>query len=235
MELTRQKQHGFSLIEMMVALLIGLFLMGGVISVYVSSSQSSKVNEGLRTIQENGRYALMTLRESIQMAGYVSSYDPSVIITPFVSAGTGDNKVAVTFEGNLDCEGEAVTATFVENTYSIKNGNLICNGNGDVDDDNVVIDGVEALRVLYGVDDDNDKIADRYLTATDINAKSSAANIWRDDVSSIRIGLLMNSGTSVKHAAESKAYKLLGESITKNDRLLHKVFTTTILLRNRTS
>jgi type IV pilus assembly protein PilW len=38
-------QTGFSLIEMMVALTIGLFLLGGVLAIYVNSKQSYRQND----------------------------------------------------------------------------------------------------------------------------------------------------------------------------------------------
>lgn len=233
-----QKQQGFSLIEMMVAMLIGLFLIGGVISVYVSNSQSSRVNTGLRTIQENGRFALISLRDSLQMAGFISDYDPAIIIDPFDAspAFTSNDRIKVIFEGTVDCTGTSVVAVppatkpFVNNFYSVSGaGTLQCLGNGAVAED--IIDGVDQFRILYGLDDDNDNIADRYVTAATVTALG--ANAWRNNVSSVRIGLLLNSVTPVKSVAEAETHSVLDTTVNTNDRLLHRVFTTTIILRNR--
>jgi hypothetical protein len=159
-----------------------------------------------------------------------------VIIDAFVTgtANTSYDKVKVKFEDNIDCERNVVIGTYVENAYSYNSakGTLQCNGNGNTATTRDIVEGVDAIRILYGLDDDGDKIADRYVSAATVDA---IPNAWRDDVSSIRIGLLMNSVTNVKQNAASETHQLLDTSVTVNDRLLHKVFTTTILLRNRMS
>ncbi|SFM00579.1 PilW family protein [Nitrosomonas communis] len=63
-------QHGFTLIEIMVAMTIGLLLMGGVITILISSHQTYRVNDALARIQENARYAFHILSKDIRMAGY---------------------------------------------------------------------------------------------------------------------------------------------------------------------
>ena len=64
------KQEGLSLVELMVALAVGLFLMAGVIQIYLGSRQSFRVQESLSRLQENGRFALMFMERDIRMAGY---------------------------------------------------------------------------------------------------------------------------------------------------------------------
>lgn len=53
-----KSQHGISLIEIMIALLIGLFLMGGLIQLFISSKQTYKVQDTVGRLQENQRFAL---------------------------------------------------------------------------------------------------------------------------------------------------------------------------------
>jgi len=234
-----KKQTGFSLIEMMVAMLIGLFLMGGVISVYLSSSQSSRVNDSLRTLQENGRFALASLRNSIQMAGYIDNYDPSILLDPFPGGAIDFNqKVAISFESDVDCTGAATpvpaapAARVANNTLQLVGDELRCVGNAG-GTGITIIDGVDQMQILYGLDDDDDEIADRYVTATTVTATT---NGWRDMVSSVRIALLLNSVNDIKPISESKTYQLLDVTTAAfNDRKLRKVFTTTILIRNRMS
>ena len=63
-------QGGFTLVELMVAMLISLLLMGGVIQVFSSSSKSYRNHEGLSRIQENGRFAMEFLTRDIRMADF---------------------------------------------------------------------------------------------------------------------------------------------------------------------
>lgn len=60
--------RGFSLVELMIAMLLGLFLIGGVISVFLSSRQIYRQNENLARIQENARYANEVVGRSIREA-----------------------------------------------------------------------------------------------------------------------------------------------------------------------
>ncbi|MDH4561491.1 PilW family protein [Pseudomonas sp. BN411] len=67
-------QHGFSLVEMMVALTISLILLLGVSNIIISSSQS--YNELARSSQqlENGRYAVQVMRDDILHAGFYGEF-----------------------------------------------------------------------------------------------------------------------------------------------------------------
>jgi type IV pilus assembly protein PilW len=68
--LQRKAQRGFTLVEIMIALLLGLVLTGGAIQIFVSNRATYAFNEGLSRVQENGRFALDTLSYGARMAGY---------------------------------------------------------------------------------------------------------------------------------------------------------------------
>ncbi|MCO6705108.1 PilW family protein, partial [Streptomyces sp. CHB9.2] len=53
-----RRQKGLSIIELMIALLLGLLLMGGVMQVFLSSRQTYQTNSALSQVQESGRFAL---------------------------------------------------------------------------------------------------------------------------------------------------------------------------------
>lgn len=65
------RQRGFSLVELMVAMVIGLILSAGVISVYLTSKKSYSVDTGLAQVQENGRFALSFMEPLVRMGGYM--------------------------------------------------------------------------------------------------------------------------------------------------------------------
>jgi len=60
---------GFSLVELMIALVLGLILISGVIGIFISSRVVYKQNENLARIQENMRYAFVVLGRDIREAG----------------------------------------------------------------------------------------------------------------------------------------------------------------------
>lgn len=106
----KSNQTGMTLIEIMIALLIGAFILGGVIQLFIGSKQTYRMQEGLSRLQENGRFAMDFLSKDIRMAGFLgcnSSAAPNIITepknpnpnvgapipTPNVSAVTGNNNV----------------------------------------------------------------------------------------------------------------------------------------------
>lgn len=64
------KQRGFSMVELLVALVIGLFLLAGVLQAFVSSNHTYITNDSLARTQENGRFALEFVSRDIRNAGY---------------------------------------------------------------------------------------------------------------------------------------------------------------------
>lgn len=67
---SRPSQRGLTLIEVMVAITISLFLLGGVIQVFSSNKQVYRVQDASARIQESGRFALHFLIRDIRMADF---------------------------------------------------------------------------------------------------------------------------------------------------------------------
>jgi type IV pilus assembly protein PilW len=65
-----RRQLGISLIELMIALVVGLLLLGGLIQVYLSSKQSYNAQEQLARMQEGGRFAMDLITRDLRRAGY---------------------------------------------------------------------------------------------------------------------------------------------------------------------
>lgn len=90
-----------------------------------------------------------------------------------------------------------------------------------------VAEGVEAMQLAYGLDENNDGTVDNYLDATAVKA----ANRW-NQVRTIKASLLMRSRETVFNTAEARTYTLLETSYSKNDRYQRTVHTAVIYLRN---
>jgi type IV pilus assembly protein PilW len=64
------RQSGMTLIELMVALAIGAFLMIGAVTVFMQSRTTFRITESVSRLQENGRFVLDVLEPDIRMAHY---------------------------------------------------------------------------------------------------------------------------------------------------------------------
>ena len=106
-----------------------------------------------------------------------------------------------------------------------------------------LVDEVENMQILYGVDTDGDGVANQYTTADIVNNN----NAW-GNVVSVRISLLLRTPANVTNTPDTNTYLLTGNtpagatkitpyapSASDRDLRMRHVFTTTIKIRNRGS
>ncbi len=68
MRIMTLRQSGITLVELMVALAIGSFLMIGAIQIYNQSRQAFVVNESIARVQETAQFAMDTIEADLRMA-----------------------------------------------------------------------------------------------------------------------------------------------------------------------
>ena len=85
------KQHGMTLIELMVALAIGAFLMIGAITVFMQGRTTFRITESVSRMQENARFALDALEPDIRMAHYWGLTTDSVSVENRVAPAAGNS------------------------------------------------------------------------------------------------------------------------------------------------
>ena len=68
----QSKQTGFSLIELMIAMLLGLLIMAGLVNLFLQSKRSFNQNESIARMQEDARFALDTIVTDLSMAGMLA-------------------------------------------------------------------------------------------------------------------------------------------------------------------
>ena len=90
----RFAQAGLSLIELMVAMTIGLLIFAGLATIFANSSTSQ--HELRRTSQqiENGRYAMDVLIQDLQLAGYFGEFRAVSTPTSANPCSTSDTELA---------------------------------------------------------------------------------------------------------------------------------------------
>jgi type IV pilus assembly protein PilW len=71
------RQTGLSLVELLVAMTLGLVVSAVVFTVFINSRQAYRAQDGTALMQDNARYALETLARAIREAGYFGGADNS--------------------------------------------------------------------------------------------------------------------------------------------------------------
>ena len=64
-----RNQRGFTLIELMISLVIGLLLSAAIVKIYADTSQIYRFQGAVSEVQENGRFASAFLRRTARLAG----------------------------------------------------------------------------------------------------------------------------------------------------------------------
>ncbi len=84
-----RRMQGFGLVEVLVAITIGLILLAGAISMLATNKWTYRVVEHQSRIQENARFALETIARDLRMAGYFGCLDNLSKVTNHVNGATG--------------------------------------------------------------------------------------------------------------------------------------------------
>lgn len=75
-------QRGFTIAELMIAVAIGLLILAGMTTLFVSNSKAQTEIEKANRQVENGRYAVSLLAGDLRNAGYYGEFDPTELATP---------------------------------------------------------------------------------------------------------------------------------------------------------
>lgn len=71
-----KRTQGYTIVEMMIALTLGMMVTAGVAAVLVSSSTLFRSSDTRAQIQSGSRFALGLLEEDVRLAGYLGCYNP---------------------------------------------------------------------------------------------------------------------------------------------------------------
>lgn len=234
------REKGFTLIELMIALVLGLILIGGTLSVFMSAKQGYRMEHGMALMQSTGRATLDFLSREISMAGFPQMNPIESFLPAETTDGTGSNsdRFAVRYRSNTDCL-NAATPTYADgeryakNLYFIQNDALVCRTLAEDDStiaEAAIVQGVENMQLLYGEDTnaaDGVTNATKYVTAGNVTDWNS--------VVSVRLGLLVSSQNVISTSDDAVAYELLGQTqiAAANDKLRRRAYSSTVVIRNR--
>jgi len=142
----RFRCSGVSLIELMVALTIGLVILSGTLAVYMKARDIYSSNEAISRLQEDARYAMNLIESDVRMANYWGLMSRALFIDNSACSGSPTSvSVTGTCGTSVACPSGAVTTdwTFDADNYidglndltanvAIKNATktLSCNAGG---------------------------------------------------------------------------------------------------------
>jgi type IV pilus assembly protein PilW len=159
-----------------------------------------------------------------QITNYTVSNGNMVHNTGVGTPGNSTKDLGHKFEKGAEIVKIAATSYFISNSPA---GQPSLYRRVGLNPSEEIIEGVQTMQILYGVDTDNDRSVDSYVAA-------DAVSNW-NSVLSVQIGLLMRTLEEIhRMEPDTATYTVLDQSFGPfNDRHLRRVFAATIGLRNR--
>jgi type IV pilus assembly protein PilW len=121
-------QRGVTLIELMVALVIGSFLIIGAVQVYMQSRSAYIVNENIARVQENGEFAFDVIEPDLRMASYWGLLSRPDLIE---GRATGGDPDPLNINPPVNCGADFVTDLLRPIEGANNTTNWACVGAGD--------------------------------------------------------------------------------------------------------
>lgn len=232
-------EQGFSLVELMVAMVIGLIVLLVVGTLFMNSRQTYLAQDASSRLQENARYANELFGRQIRSAGYTAtSFNPlsgadlfakppstkfSGTAISGVEVSGGSDTLTLSFDGSKDCVGQV--ATQPSNLFRVNaSSQLECVAGGNV---GVILDDVESMQVTY--------------REKDKTAYDSASAVNMANVTSVRICLLLRAkADGNQRATESGQGQTYDDDcsvatvpVSKSDGYIRRAIGMTFVLRNQ--
>jgi type IV pilus assembly protein PilW len=247
-------QKGLSLVELLIAMVLGLLLTAGALQMMLSSQEIYKTTDTLSRIQENGRFSLNFLVQNLRMAGHNSTEDENTDGKVFWDgacggsnpctangAGNDSDQIGIILDpsNDRDCLGNDVgDDKVIVNVYSVADpdgdqvNSLYCRGYNPATEtwysaEQPLVDGVENMQILYGiVDTTADNAITSYVSSDDVTN-------WAE-VGAVRVALLVNNGQIDGNGSnETRTFNLLdAPAISATDKHNRQVFSTTTVINN---
>lgn len=246
-------QPGFSLVELMVAVTLGLFLLLSLSQMFLSTGNSSRIDENSARMQESGRAGIALISRELRKAGYIvdptlaardAVFPASSLFAAKAAISATADTISIRYQGAGDASTQTCTGDTVD-TFSLgvmkfdvatpagtTTPELRCTsskfslaaGTATTDDTQPFVSNVEAIDVTAGVDTTGDQQPDSYVVPGSVTD-------WTQ-VASLRIQLKVRSQDD-NLVDTAQAYRDFdGSLVTPTDKRLRRVYSTVISLRN---
>jgi type IV pilus assembly protein PilW len=258
------RTRGFTLVEVMIAIAIGLFLTTVIANLFINSRTAYNTTDEISRMQENMRFAYELLTRTVRVAGYRSSPNSSatgdfgVFIPRPVPPGdiaingtdddvNGSDTLTIRYQGSgvpadgtiVDCSGREIVATdIVTNVFSIRQGQ---NGNLALFCDRSIVGAPEVIQVEIVPDVQamhirygEDTSSPNDAAADRYVAQPDVGNM--NTVVAIRVALLFHTANAGgRNDLDTRVYDMNGVAVGPfNDTRVRRLVTWNLNLRNRT-
>lgn len=228
---SRANQSGFTLIELMISTVIGLLMISALLTAYVANSLNYRMQEAMSEVQEIGRFVLNQTAYDLRNAGLGAAANEMAVVG-FVNA---DAAYADTNGKDvLLAKKDKISSPVLYIPVHDEGGDIayyIANlGVGDSlyrydpavhkSKPQAIVSGVRQIALEYGVDGNSDQVVDSFELVGDVKN-------WARVVA-VRVSFLVSSTEQVL-----KKKQTLPDPFVINDRALYRIFTTTVVLRNK--
>lgn len=222
-------ERGFSLIELMISMVLGLILLGGVINIFLASSQTYRLQDAMFRVQESGRFSLDFVLRDLRSAGFQNVLPTNSFRNTSLQAVEGFLPAAAAPLD--DVKDNVISETLKIFTTGIAGGDVYYYVAPDAGGKltlfrnmSAVVEGVEDVVFLYGVDTSGNRQADSFLTRAAVAARWS-------DVVAVRVSFLVASNDAgVVDAVQAPPAPFAS---IPSDRRMYQAFTSTVALRNK--
>lgn len=133
-----KSKAGFTLIEVLIAMVVSMIIMGGAYSVFMSQQKNTVTQTDISDIQQNLRAAMDFMARDIRMAGYAGTANGSLGDFGFVEVGFSDfsgnpssgamDQGFLQFSWDMDDSNSRIAGDGETVTYSLSNNTLVAPG-----------------------------------------------------------------------------------------------------------
>ena len=307
------KQKGFTILEILIALSVGVVLIGGVISAFIGMKTTNSQTSSIGELQENGRFALNILTDDLlrqdfwgdytgtfDLANLSASPDADVLSNDCKGEGVNNTTfprasghfrtlwgATAATASIIDCIDDAkigsdvlqlkrvissaITASTANNYYLVTNMNsgVLFTGTNipEIDNSQVweyqhhvyyvreesvngdtfpvlmqgrlttdmtfdpIIDGIEMIRFMYGVDTTGDGIVNAYISADDVE-EDQWDNANGINIIAVRVYVLTRAIRQDVDYTNTNTYLLGDLAITMDDNYRRLLLSSTVTLYN---
>jgi len=254
---SRKNDHGFTLVELMVGLVIGLVILLGVAKIFSANKMTYSLLEATGRLQENGQYAINFIASQVRQTGYfpnpaynnaTKSLDEAMAfgggLAPLNGieglGGSNDSLIISYYTATTDCVGDPPTGGVRDSFQSATPAGT------------ATAIAINTLRIATGasgrpalwcnaaeIAESIENIQVRYGEDTDADGVADSFvnfNNLNDasNVSIIQVAILVASAREINQERDTNTYDLLGTTITPpSDGRIRRVYNTSIKLRNR--
>jgi len=236
---------GFTLVEVLVAMVVSLIIMGGAYSIFNSQQRQTVIQTNISDAQQALRAAMDFMSRDIRMAGYNPTEGKTKFGITSISDTNGMGSITFTWDDPSGTISHRYFLSTLNGSSVAPNSRaLIFNGNPlagfivaigfayayDIDNDGR-LERNSAGNVIWAIDADNDNDWDALNTTTGTTSETGT-KVHLDDIRAVRIWILSQAQAPDPHFTDNKTYIVGANAVTPNNHFRHRIMERVVRCRN---